>query len=290
MELKKPDGNQYRLIVELSPNMIWRAGLDTLCDYFNTTWLNFTGRTLEQEAGTGWAEGVHPDDFDDCLKIYLDSFALRESFEMEYRLRRHDGEWRWINDRGVPFYNDEKEFSGYIGSCMDVTDKVEGQKMRELAQRDGLTGIKNRQYFEQLAKVEFSRAKRFGTDLCITMIDIDAFKMINDTYGHFAGDLVLKEVARIIAGSVREFDIAGRYGGDEFIVLLSNIDKAAADGIIMRVDAAIKEIQINYNGQLIHVSASFGTCQLTMEETLEKVIIEADKMLYENKKKSQKSR
>jgi PAS domain S-box-containing protein len=81
--------------------MIWRAGLDSNCDCFNETWLAYTGRTLEQEIDPGWAEGVHPEDFERCLSFYLDRFKRREAFEMEYRLRRYDGEYRWILDRGV---------------------------------------------------------------------------------------------------------------------------------------------------------------------------------------------
>jgi len=87
---------EYRLLVEHSPVMVWRSGLDAKCDYFNETWLAFTGRTLEQEMGDGWAEGVHPDDFERCVSLYLDHFRRHEAFEMEYRLRRHDGVYRWI--------------------------------------------------------------------------------------------------------------------------------------------------------------------------------------------------
>lgn len=119
MERYGMDFEQYRLIVESSPNMIWRADLSTKCDYFNKTWLDFTGRTLQQEFGFGWAEGVHPDDFDRCVKIYLDNFKLQHPFEMDYRLKRHDGQYRWINDRGVPFYDKDNRFIGFIGSCMD---------------------------------------------------------------------------------------------------------------------------------------------------------------------------
>jgi PAS domain S-box-containing protein len=85
---------EYRLLVQHSPVMIWRAGLATNCDYFNETWLEFTGRTLEQEMGDGWAEGVHPDDLAPCVAYYLEHFVRREAFEMEYRLRRHDGGYR----------------------------------------------------------------------------------------------------------------------------------------------------------------------------------------------------
>ena len=99
--------NDYKIIVETAPNLIWRSGLDTKCYYFNKTWLDFTGRTFEQEYGDGWVEGVHPDDLDRCVRIYLDNFNQRTPFEMEYRLRRHDGEWRWINDRGVPVVDEQ---------------------------------------------------------------------------------------------------------------------------------------------------------------------------------------
>lgn len=119
---------EYEALIEQSPILSWRANTDTLCDYFNDRWLSFRGRSMEEEYGNGWAEGVHPDDLDRCLKIYLDSFKARMIFEMEYRLKRHDGEYRWIFDRGVPFMNENGEFAGYIGSCIDVTDRVVAQE------------------------------------------------------------------------------------------------------------------------------------------------------------------
>lgn len=120
---------EYRLIVEHSPVMIWRSGTDAKCDYFNEIWLAYTGRTLEQELGDGWAEGVHPDDFERCVAHYLDHFERREPFEMEYRLRRHDGVYRWIFDRGVPFEG-EHGFAGFIGSCVDVDARRRAQDAR----------------------------------------------------------------------------------------------------------------------------------------------------------------
>lgn len=118
---------EYRLLVRHSPVMIWRSGLDAKCDYFNLTWLEFTGRTIEQEMGDGWAEGVHPEDLERCVAHYLDHFARREPFEMEYRLRRHDGVYRWIFDRGVPIVDDEGTFGGFIGSCVDVDERRRAQ-------------------------------------------------------------------------------------------------------------------------------------------------------------------
>ncbi len=122
---------EYRLLVQHSPVMIWRAGIDARCDYFNETWLAFTGRTLEQEMGDGWAEGVHPDDMERCIAWYLDHFRRGEPFEMEYRLRRHDGEYRWIFDRGVPFAGDDGAFAGFIGSCVDVHERRRAQETQD---------------------------------------------------------------------------------------------------------------------------------------------------------------
>jgi PAS domain S-box-containing protein len=118
---------EYRALVERAPMLIWRAGTDALCDYFNEGWLEFTGRSLAQELGDGWAEGVHPADLERCVSIYREHFGRRASFEMEYRLRRHDGAWRWITDRGTPFWDEQGAFAGYIGSCVDVTERVEAQ-------------------------------------------------------------------------------------------------------------------------------------------------------------------
>ena len=137
---------EYRLLVEYSPVMIWRAGVDAKCDYFNDTWLEFTGRTLEQERGDGWVEGVHPDDLDRCVKHYLDHFERRQPFEMEYRLKRHDGLYRWIFDRGCPFYDDGGAFVGFVGSCVDVDDRRRAQDERE---RDNAEELRLAREFEK---------------------------------------------------------------------------------------------------------------------------------------------
>jgi PAS domain S-box-containing protein len=112
---------RFRSAANTAPVMIWMSGLDKLCDYFNQLWLDFTGRPLETEVGNGWAEGVHPKDLEMCLETYTASFDRREPFQIEYRLRRHDGEFRWLFDQGVPRFNADGSFAGYIGSCVDVT-------------------------------------------------------------------------------------------------------------------------------------------------------------------------
>jgi PAS domain S-box-containing protein len=139
--------NEYQILVEQAPIMVWRSNTTAECDYFNERWLEFRGRTMEQEVGNQWAEGVHPDDLQGCLKIYLGCFERRETFEMYYRLKRADGAYRWIFDRGAPFYDSDGQFKGYIGSCIDATERIEAQhaaeaaRDRELAKLRGLLRI-----------------------------------------------------------------------------------------------------------------------------------------------------
>jgi PAS domain S-box-containing protein len=123
--------NDQDLLDEI-PCLIWRSGLDAKCYFFNRTWLQFTGRTLEQEKGDGWTDGVHPEDIDRVALIYLNSFSARQPFEMQYRLRHFSGEYRWILDIGRPVLDRAGQFTGYIGTCFDLTD----QKQMEHALKD----------------------------------------------------------------------------------------------------------------------------------------------------------
>ena len=132
---------RFRTMADTAPVMIWVSDQDKLCTFLNKVWLEFTGRTMEQELGEGWAEGVHPDDLDRCLATYSASFDARRRFRMEYRLRRADGAYRWVLDDGVPRFKSGGIFSGYIGSCIDITDvkriqeeAVASQKLESLGQ------------------------------------------------------------------------------------------------------------------------------------------------------------
>jgi formate hydrogenlyase transcriptional activator len=113
----------FRQIADMAPMSMWMSGTDKLCSFFNQCWLAFTGRTLKEELGNGWASGVHPDDLNRCLEEYSAEFDARSEFTMEYRLRRHDGEYRVIVDHGVPRFGSNGGFLGYIGTCLDITDQ-----------------------------------------------------------------------------------------------------------------------------------------------------------------------
>lgn len=115
----------YQKIFEDFPTPIWLSGPDSLCWYFNKKWLELRGRTMEQEIGIGWAEGIHPEDYDFCLNHYLTHFKARQPFSMEYRLLNGSGEYFWILDIGIPFYGVQDDFKGYIGACYDITAEKE---------------------------------------------------------------------------------------------------------------------------------------------------------------------
>ena len=135
---------RFRTLADTAPVLIWMSGPDKLCIFFNKSWLDFTGRTLERELGNGWAQGVHGKDFDHCLEVYTSAFDARREFMMEYRLRRHDGEYRWLLDRGVPRFGPDGEFLGYIGSCIDISERKQteleiAQQRNELAHLSRVT-------------------------------------------------------------------------------------------------------------------------------------------------------
>jgi len=115
--------DRFRLVANKAPVLIWMSGTDKLCTFFNQGWLNFTGRSRERELGEGWVAGVHPDDLAHCLETYSAAFDARADFEMEYRLRRFDGAYRWVVDHGVPRFEPDGTFCGYIGTCVDTTDR-----------------------------------------------------------------------------------------------------------------------------------------------------------------------
>lgn len=124
--------NHFRTLANNGLALIWTSGPDKLCNYFNEPWLRYTGRTMEQELGNGWTEGVHPEDFDRCLNIYVSHFDRHEPFSMEYRLRKANGEYGWILDLGNPRHDSEGKFEGYIGFCYDITDRKRAEDEKKI--------------------------------------------------------------------------------------------------------------------------------------------------------------
>ncbi|MDJ0704809.1 MAG: PAS domain S-box protein [Leptolyngbyaceae cyanobacterium MO_188.B28] len=165
---------RFRYVADHAPVLIWMSEGDKRCSHFNKVWLEFTGRTIEQEQGNGWAEGVHPDDLQFCLDTYTHAFDTRQKFEMEYRLRRFDGEYRWVLDTGIPRYDGNGEFLGYIGSCIDISDRKQAEA--QIRQHTAELEVSNR----ELEAFAYS----VSHDLRAPLRAIDAYsKALLDEYG-----------------------------------------------------------------------------------------------------------
>jgi PAS domain S-box-containing protein len=160
---------RFRDMADSAPVMIWIAGTGGRCEFFNKGWLDFTGRLLSQERDEGWVQGVHADDRQRCLAIYRSSVAARCEFELDYRLRRRDGAYRWVLNRGVPRYGESGEFAGFIGSAIDVTDR----RRQESALRQ------SEERYRAVVDSQTELVCRFTPDLTLTFV--------NEAYCRFLG-------------------------------------------------------------------------------------------------------
>lgn len=386
-EAVKESELRYRTLADSGQALIWTSGLDGGCDYFNQTWLAFTGRTIEEGSGNGWAEGVHPADRAWCLEACANAFGRREPFAMTYRMRRHDGEYRWIQDNGTPRYDSRGAFLGYIGHCLDITQRMlaeetlrdsearyravtqsandaiitvdqdgdivgwnrgaetifgyteseitgqpvtvlmaerhrtdhalgftraastegrpstnktaelAGQRkdgsefplelsvsewtvnnrlhftgiIRDITERtamqermtyqayhDPLTTLPNRVLLQDRLSRALVRTARSGKLVAVLFLDLDNFKLINDSLGHEVGDHLLVSVADRIQHVLRASDTAARFGGDEFTVLLEDIEgEQDACAVAARILAQFRR-PITLATREVFVNASVG--------------------------------
>lgn len=266
--------------------LIWTTGTDKLCNYFNDPWLAFTGRSLTEELGDGWAEGVHPDDVQRVVDIFSASFDQRQAFSMEYRLRRADGEYRWIHDDGAPRYDSAGHFIGYIGFCYDVTEKREHQRQLEyIAHYDSLTGLPNRMLLADRLRQAMLSTKRHNLQLAVVYIDLDGFKAINDNYGHAAGDQLLMVLAHQMKLCLRDSDTIARLGGDEFVAVLVDLPNAqSGTPLLSRLLAAVNQA-VDINENIVRVSCSIGVAYYapTDDTDAEQLLRQADQAMYQAK-------
>ena len=240
--------DRFRSVADSAP-AIWTGDAALACDYVNQAWLDFTGRTLDDELGAGWTDCVHPDDRPEVLSTLADAVAGRETVELEFRMRRHDGQERWLLAAWRARLETEAGFVGYVGSCVDITDRklvqleletllaesghaqeqlvAQARRLHHLADYDSLTGVLNRRSFREQFKREWSRAVRYDRSMACVMLDIDYFKRVNDAHGHATGDAVLKRVAELLMSQCRPSDRVCRYGGEEFCIMAPETNGAA---------------------------------------------------------------
>jgi len=179
-----------------------------------------------------------------------------------------------------PVFINEKTFIGRIFLFTDITDNVNFlTEMEKASYTDALTGIYNRKHFIELAEADIQRAIRINQSIYMAMVDIDSFRKINDTYGHTAGDTVLKSAADIIRQSIRSYDLVGRYGGEKFVILFAISDETEVNMLAERIRENMEHIFTSYEGEEIKVTCSIGMSKLLKTDTLQTVIQKADEAL-----------
>ena len=275
----------YLTLFEEFPAMIWRAGLDGECNYFNKAWLSFTGRTPEEELNSGWQEGVSKDDLKTLQETYSEALKSRKNFEMEFRLRRSDGKYRWVVDFGRPFYDLEGGFGGYIGACYDITERKEHEeRLTLMALHDSLTGLPNRRKLEDYLSRAISLTGRGGKS-GLLFIDLDNFKKVNDNFGHATGDQVLISFGLLMKQQVRESDLIARLGGDEFGVLLEGMAKKEAFTVAERLRITVEQKVFIFEGKMHKMTFSAGLVIIEGKEKPEYFMSRADSAMYQAKEK-----
>ena len=254
---------ELRQIVAELPQIVWAARPDGWHIYFNQNWMDFTGLTLEESLGNGWNPPFHPEDRERAAEEWEKATSTGEPYEIEYRLRRHDGVYHWMLGRALPLRDGEGRIVKWFGTCTDI-DELKSAQAREAellaelerrATHDPLTGLANRDLlFERL---ELLLDQRHRTGIAVAFIDLDDFKQINDDHGHLAGDRVLAEVAERLRAASRQGDVVARMGGDEFVVAGEAADEAAAQDLADRMRAAVAG-PVSVDGSEATVRASVG--------------------------------
>jgi diguanylate cyclase (GGDEF)-like protein/PAS domain S-box-containing protein len=273
----------YLTLFEEFPTLIWRAGPKGRFDYFNRAWLQFTGRRAEEELGDGWTQGVHPDDLARFRDVYAGALEKRRPFETEFRIRRHDGRFRWMLNVGRPFNDLEGDFAGFLGSCYDITErKTHEQDLFYQATHDQLTGLPNRRVIETDLPRVISRTER-GVDSVVLVLDLDRFKDVNDRWGHGAGDKVLVELGVLLRKLMRASDLLTRLGGDEFAVLLEDIELAEAERFARRLCEAVAGRPFIPEMSDSRLSLSIGLALIRGHEIPAEVLARADQAMYKAK-------
>lgn len=285
-DLKKSH-DQYMLAVEGSRDGIWDWDIKTDKLFLSERWKQIVGyKDSELENKIGVFESLlHPDDKDRVAK-YLSKYLKGEvrPYSIEFRMQHKNGTYRWILGRGEALYDENGLPYRMAGSHTDITEQKElEKKLESLAATDDLSNLWNRRYFFNVGDRECKRAVRYKAKLSLLMIDIDHFKEVNDTYGHAAGDIVLKEISEIFIHGLRDVDIAARIGGEEFAVLMPNTDVAGAMIVAERLRTNIEMLNFEHEGHKIKTTISLGVTECCGKSTIDEMLKRADKALYDAK-------
>jgi len=271
------------------PGMAYRCLFDHnwTMEFVSEGCLSLTGyknEDLVQNRLISYNELIMPEDREWIRQKWEDAQSSRNPVQLEYRILTADQKEKWVFDQGVFIYDNENKVKSIEGLIIDINGRKQAEEALYLVSiHDHLTCIYNRRYIFDRLDIMIQEHQREDQDFSISIIDLDFFKAINDTYGHPAGDFMLKEFASILTKSFRPYDLVGRFGGEEFIVITMNINLKQTEDILNRVRKTVKDHVFDFNGTHLKIAFSAGithTLELESEITVEKMIQKADQRLY----------
>lgn len=250
--------HRFRILSDEAPSLIWIGGPSGEREYANKAWYDFVGIAGGAEPAVDWFSYIHPDDRDGYIKLIHRLIETGRGDSLELRVKLPSGKWGWILERISPRIHRDKCI-GLIAAATDISYIKAAERLqaeanvrleREVAERtrelnrlataDPLTGLANRRPLLERIDSEIARCARYGGSFSLLFIDIDKFKSINDTHGHAAGDIALRDVAGVIKGAVRKTDFVGRIGGEEFVVLLIKTSESHACHVAETICKAVE--------------------------------------------------
>ncbi len=287
---------RFRLLSDNAPVMIWIADQNGKRIFHNRAWSDFIGEDITDNPEI-WFEVIHPEDRAGYKNHFSKLTGNPKAADFEYRIKNKKGEYRYFLERILPREEENGDFMGLIASTVDITSLKEAEtllmqanitleievekrteEIRKLMLTDTLTNTKNRRFLMDQLETEIARSQRYASPLALIFFDIDHFKMVNDTFGHRAGDNVLSATAGTISRQLRDCDYLCRYGGEEFIALLPETSLDKAQKIAERVLEVIRKTKLADIGKAITVSAGVGEWQ--KDESRDDFLERCDKALY----------
>jgi diguanylate cyclase (GGDEF)-like protein/PAS domain S-box-containing protein len=259
-EALKESEHRYRQLGEGISHQVWTAECNGKLDYVNGRTLEYFERSSDEMIGEGWQKMIHPDDLGECLERWRRSIKTGEYYATDFRLRRHDGEYRWFAARATAGLDSDGNIVKWFGTNTDIDEQRQSEaKLNYYAKHDPLTDLPNRVEFMNHLQAAIERANEHElTKFAVLFLDLDRFKVINDSLGHLVGDKLLKQIAARLRTYVRPGDVVARLGGDEFTILLNRT------GGISDIEQVADRLQRNLSkpfeidGYEVFTSASIG--------------------------------
>lgn len=280
--------DRYDHLLNATEEGVWDWDLRTDEVFFSKRWKEMLGFQDYEIHGSllEWEKRVHKDDIEGCyadIKAHLDGET--RIYENIHRVLHKDGHYLWILDRGIKILDKHGEAYRMIGTHKDITEERElTDKLQKLAREDSLTNLNNRRAFYEIAMQEIERSNRYENPLTLLMLDIDHFKIVNDTWGHNFGDQVLKEMADIFKECVREIDYVFRLGGEEFGIILPETNESNGELLAERIREMISGIEFNAGHEAVtNITISIGVAEYEEPLNIDELMECADKALYYSK-------